>query len=118
MGRKKMEEEIRRCDVALEKITGVRPALFRPPFGVTNPALARAVGKRYGVAGWDVRSLDTISSRPRTKVFERVRRRIRTGSVVLLHDDRAEGDVLLEMILNHLEQNDYKVERFDKLFGL
>ncbi len=110
----KMKDEIDWCDVAIEKITGSRPTLFRPPFGVTNPPLARAVGNRYTVVGWDVRSLDTVSRRPRTKVLERVRRRLRPGSVVLLHDDRAGSDTLVEMILNHL----YRVERFDKLFGL
>lgn len=118
MGRAQMEDETGRCDAAIERITGRRPTLFRPPFGVTNPTLARALGGRYTVAGWDIRSLDTIARRPRERVFERVRRRVRPGSVVLLHDDREGGDRLLEMILNDLERNDYKVERFDKLFGL
>jgi peptidoglycan/xylan/chitin deacetylase (PgdA/CDA1 family) len=118
LGTGKMADELRRSDDAIEQATGTRPSLFRPPFGVTNPAIARAVNKGYIVAGWDVRSLDTASKRPRTKVFERVRRRLRPGSVVLLHDDREGGDELLEMILAHLETNDYKVERVDKLFGL
>ncbi len=119
LSKERMKDEIDRCDSAVEEITGARPTLFRPPFGVTDPALARAVRRAgHAVAGWDVRSLDTVESRSRGKVFERVRRRVRPGSVVLLHDDRPESDTLLEMILNHLEQNDYKVERFDKLFGL
>lgn len=115
---RKMKDEIHRCDVVMEKITDIRPTLFRPPFGVTNPPLARAIGKRYTVAGWDIRSLDTIARRSRERVFERVCRRLRPGSVVLLHDDRPKSYTLVEMILNYLEQNDYKVERFDKLFGL
>ena len=114
----KMREDIHWCDVVLQRITGRTPVLFRPPFGVTNPPLARAIGNRYTVAGWDVRSLDTMAKWPRTRVFERVCRRLRPGSVVLMHDDRPEGDALLEMILTHLEQNDYMVVRFDKLFGL
>ncbi len=119
MKEEKMREEIHWCDVAITRITGMHPTLFRPPFGVSNPTLARAVVPwHYTVAGWSVRSLDTVSRWPRAKVFERVRRRLRPGSVVLLHDDREGGDILLEMILDHLERNGYKVERFDKLFGL
>ncbi len=119
MSEAKMKEEIHWCDVVLEKITGRRPTLFRPPFGVSNPTLAKALRWDFRtIVGWDIRSLDTIERWSREKVFERVRRRLRPGSVVLLHDDRADGDTLVEMILNHLEQNDYKVERFDKLFGL
>ncbi len=119
MSESKMKEEIHWCDVVLEKITGHRPTMFRPPFGVTNPPLAKALRRDFRtIVGWDVRSLDTMAKWPREKVFERVRRRLRPGSVVLLHDDRAEGDALLEMILDHLERSDYKVERFDELFGL
>lgn len=118
LGQSKMKHDIDRCDTALEKITGHRPTLFRPPFGITNPPLARALGGRYTVAGWDIRSLDTIARRPRQRVFERVRRRLRPGAVVLLHDDRAGSDTLTEMILTHLEHTGYTVERFDKLFGL
>jgi peptidoglycan/xylan/chitin deacetylase (PgdA/CDA1 family) len=110
--------EIERCDEALEKIVGTRPALFRPPFGVTTPNIARALRRHpHTVAGWSIRSLDTVSRWPREKVFERVRRCLRPGAVVLLHDDREGGDRLLEMILNHLERGDWRVERFDKLFG-
>jgi peptidoglycan/xylan/chitin deacetylase (PgdA/CDA1 family) len=117
--RRKMEEELKRCDDVLEKITSKRSTLFRPPFGVTNPPTARAVRNGgYTVVGWDVRSLDTVSRWPRTKVFERVCRRVRSGSVVLLHDDREGGDALVEMILNHLEQSGYEVARLDKLFEL
>ena len=119
MAESAMQEEIHWCDVALEKITGRRPTLFRPPFGVSNPSLAKALRWDFRtIVGWDIRSLDTIERWSRERVFERVRRRLRPGSVVLLHDDRAGSDTLVEMILNHLEQNGYRVERFDKLFGL
>jgi peptidoglycan/xylan/chitin deacetylase (PgdA/CDA1 family) len=116
---REIAREIERCDEALEKITGARPKLFRPPFGVTNPNIARALRRsKHTVAGWSIRSLDTVARRPREKVLERVSLRLHPGAVILLHDDREGGDRLLEMILNHLERNDYKVERFDKLFGL
>lgn len=115
----KMVEELQQCDSVLEDITGLRPMLFRPPYGVTNPMVAKAVLRRgYKVVGWDVRSLDTMENWSRTKVFERVRRRLRKGSVVLLHDNRAEGDELLEMILKHFGKIGFEVERVDNLLGL
>ncbi len=115
----KMVEELQRCDSVLENITGLRPTMFRPPYGVTNPMIAKAVRRRgYKVVGWDVRSLDTMESWSRTKVFERVRRRLRKGSVVLLHDNRAGGDELLEMILKHCDKIGFEVERVDNLLRL
>ncbi|MDR1671680.1 MAG: polysaccharide deacetylase family protein [Alistipes sp.] len=122
-----MAREIEECDEVIEKITGTRPEMFRPPFGVTNPSLARAlklVNKAreargeapHTVAGWNIRSLDTISQWSRGKVFERICRRLRLGSVVLLHDDRPGSEMLLAGLLIYLDEVGCKVERFDKLF--
>jgi peptidoglycan/xylan/chitin deacetylase (PgdA/CDA1 family) len=113
-----MRRDIEECSAVITRITGRRPQLFRPPFGVTNPSLARALGGGYTVAGWSVRSLDTVSRWSRERVFRRVRRRLRPGAVVLLHDDREGGDRLLEMILTHIESAGYRVERFDKMFNM
>jgi len=117
LGTELMRRDIELCDNEIERLTGTRPALFRPPFGVTNPPLARALDGRT-VAGWDVRSLDTVARWPREKVCRRVIRRLSPGSVVLLHDDRAGADRLVEMILDYTEQSGYTVARFDELFGI
>ncbi len=119
LGARAMTGELRRCDALLEELTGSRPEWFRPPYGVTNPTLGRVVHRGgYRVAGWDVRSLDTFVRRPRERVFARVCRLLRPGSVVLLHDDRPQSDALLEMIINHLNREQYRVERLDQLFEL
>ena len=54
-----MAADILRCRESLREITGVETDLFRPPYGVTNPMVARAV-KRTGsrCVGWSIRSLD------------------------------------------------------------
>lgn len=58
-----MAADILRCRESLREITGVETDLFRPPYGVTNPMVARAV-KRTGsrCVGWSIRSLDTLRS--------------------------------------------------------
>ena len=52
-----MAADILRCRESLREITGVETDLFRPPYGVTNPMVARAV-KRTGsrCVGWSIRS--------------------------------------------------------------
>lgn len=119
MSASRMRGEMRACSDAIEEATGSKPVWFRPPFGVTNPTVARAVkAGGYRVAGWSIRSLDTAQSRPRQRVLDRVCRRLRPGAVVLLHDDRAQSDELLEMILGRLAKEGYWVERLDKMAGL
>jgi peptidoglycan/xylan/chitin deacetylase (PgdA/CDA1 family) len=56
-GLKKVKKEITGGIIAVEKATGQKLILFRPPFGVMNPVMAKAV--RYlepTTAGWSVRS--------------------------------------------------------------
>jgi peptidoglycan/xylan/chitin deacetylase (PgdA/CDA1 family) len=83
----KVHEDIERSLAVLEKITGSRPSLFRPPIGHTNPRIARAVDKlELTVVGWSVRALDGLAASRADKVAARVVRGLRDGAIVLLHD--------------------------------
>lgn len=87
--RQKMERDLMRAEEVITGITGERPLLFRPPYGVTNPVLAAAVKKRgYRVTGWSVRSFDT-SCRDAGRVADRVIQGLHPGAVILLHDTLA-----------------------------
>lgn len=46
---------------AVECVAGKKLSLFRPPFGVTNPTIAKVI-RTLGLqtVGWDVRSFDTM----------------------------------------------------------
>ena len=58
---KKMQEDLKQMDIEMERATGLRPKLFRPPYGVTNPNLAKAIKNGgYTPVGWSVRSMDTV----------------------------------------------------------
>lgn len=97
---------------------GKNMTLFRPPFGVTNPTLA-AVLKRMGYAtiGWDVRSFDTWRD-SEDKIFCRIIKGIRPGSVILLHDNLPGCAALLTRLLDHLEETGYKVVSVNEMFDL
>ncbi|MGN0186563.1 MAG: polysaccharide deacetylase family protein [Paludibacteraceae bacterium] len=99
----------RTCDL-LEQITGQRIILFRPPFGVTNPPIGRAV-RRLGLVsvGWNIRSYDTDSKKTRADIVQRIERRLQPGAIVLLHDNRADSEALLEKILVMLKTNEYEI---------
>jgi len=82
---KKVEAEIMRAQELIETFGGNK-LLFRPPFGVTNPRIA-AVVKRHSLVtiGWTCRSYDTIT-KDAPKLLLRLKRKIRPGDIILLHD--------------------------------
>ncbi|MEI9944615.1 MAG: polysaccharide deacetylase family protein [Chitinophagaceae bacterium] len=41
----KMQSDLEQMGNEMEKVTGMRPKLFRPPYGVTNPNLKKAIIK-------------------------------------------------------------------------
>lgn len=57
----KMLADVNEGKRAVESVAGKKISLFRPPFGVTNPTIAKVV-RTLGLhtVGWDVRSFDTM----------------------------------------------------------
>ena len=114
-----VENEIRMTTDLICKITGRKPAFFRPPFGVTNPRIGKAV-RKLGMKciGWSIRSLDTLEKHSREAVLERIASQLKPGSVILLHDRCKDSDKLLRMILQHIDENGYKVVTLEEIFNL
>ena len=111
-------EEFNMTDTLIEKATGKKTTLFRPPYGVTYPSIRRALSvTRHKVIGWNIRSLDT-AIKEEDKIFNRIIKRLSPGSIVLLHDTSQRSANVLEQLLVHLEQNDYKVVPLDQLLNV
>lgn len=82
-----MQAEILRGAGAVQRITGkTSPPLYRPPFGLKNPPLAKVAG-RLGlkVVAWSLRSHDTLHQNPQA-IAGRVLSRVRPGDIILMHD--------------------------------
>ncbi|MEO8875834.1 MAG: polysaccharide deacetylase family protein [Polyangiaceae bacterium] len=86
------EDLLRGLDV-LEKITGERTLLFRPPIGHTNPIIARVVEELdLIVIGWSVSARDGTSAATRESILKRVKRGVDHGAIVLMHDASERSD--------------------------
>lgn len=105
--RKKMIADIEKCQSELKRATGVENLLFRPPFGVTNPTVACAV-KKLGlkVIGWSIRTYDT-NRPPMERVLRRVRRQLKNGSIILLHDSIDGSEKLLQAVIDTIRAEGY-----------
>lgn len=113
----RMKKELSDCGKKIEDITGDKITLFRPPFGITNPTVAKAVkAMGYITIGWSIRSLDTCKKEE--VVLKRIKRGLKPGAVILLHDPLPSSDSLLRKILELIKNNNYTIERIDKLFDI
>lgn len=116
----KMLADVNEGKCAVESVAGKKISLFRPPFGVTNPTIAKVV-RTLGLhtVGWNVRSFDTMfckSSGHSCKqsghdwylpVVERIMKQVRPGSVILLHDRLDGASELLALLLDSLAAAGY-----------
>lgn len=111
----KMLQDMWQADEHIAAVTGQKPRLFRPPYGVTNPNLATAIRKGgYIPAGWSVRSLDTVIHES-DQLLERVTRRVRPGDIFLFHDTSAATVKILPELIRHLQSNGFVIRRIDEL---
>ena len=112
-----IRQEIEACSRVIKEITGDDVTLFRPPFGVTNAMIANAV-RQTGLlsTGWSIRSLDTMGHETQ-RVTNRVTRKLKSGSIVLLHDNRSGASELIESIMEHTQRNKFKTLTISELIN-
>lgn len=111
-------QELRQCDSTFEKILGKVPLLFRPPFGVTNPSVAKAVKTmKRPVVGWNNRSLDTVVH-DEEKIYSRVLRKLKAGDIILFHDTSQRTVHVVKRLLEHAKAEGYACVSVDDLLNL
>lgn len=113
----KMIEEIEKCDAIIKNVGNISTHLYRPPFGVTNPNIAKAIKKTNKKSiGWNVRSLDTIIDDEK-KIYTRVTKDLKKGSIILLHDTSEKTYRVLIDLLVFLKDKKYSTFTVDTVIN-
>jgi peptidoglycan-N-acetylglucosamine deacetylase len=113
-----MNNELELTENLVMKITGKRMRWFRPPYGVTNPVLAREVRKLgYHVIGWSLKSKDTVIVDSQ-ELLERLQKKIRSGDLILFHDTKPVLLKVLPSFIDFLKSERYQIVRPDQLLNL
>jgi peptidoglycan-N-acetylglucosamine deacetylase len=95
-----VQHELQKTDEAIAEVIGKIPRFFRPPFGVTNPMIAKAIHRRkYVTVGWRLRSFDTLY-KDSEALFKSVTKSVSPGDVVLFHDY---SEAMLKMLPRFIE---------------
>lgn len=115
---KKMHEDLEMMNAVTEKAIGKKPKLFRPPYGVTNPNLKKAIQQgRYVTIGWNIRSMDTVI-KDAQKLLTKVTDSLKPGAVVLFHDTSKSTLEILSTFIKQAQGMGYEIVRLDKLLNL
>lgn len=114
----KVKEELEITNRLIEEHSGKKALFFRPPYGVTNPNIAKAVkATGHYVIGWNIRSLDTVI-KDESHILKRILIKLKPGSIILLHDTSQKTVNVLEQLLVLLGQNKYEAVTADQLLNI
>lgn len=117
LSRNKVTKDIMKSQKILFDISKKRVQFFRPPFGVTNPNIARAVKNlSLKTFGWSVRSYDTVAKNYEG-VFKKITANLIKGDIVLLHDTSELSVDILEKLLKHLKTKNMNSVTLSTLFN-
>ena len=102
----KVMDDVEACQHIIERYQP-QSRLFRPPYGVTNPNIAKAIKKlNLQSIGWNVRSYDTSINNIK-KIKERVLSQLKPGAIILLHDRLELMPHLLEELIPAIKEKGY-----------
>ena len=115
---KKMQNDLKQMDNEVERAVGLKPKLFRPPYGVTNPNVKKAIiNGGYTPVGWSVRSMDTVI-KDKNKLLSKINAGIKPGAVFLFHDTSKTTLNVLPEFIQEVKKRGYEIIPLDKLLAL
>lgn len=104
----KILEELRSSSEAIERVTGIRPTLFRPPFGdYDNKLISACKAENLYPIQWDVDSLDwkDLSA---NEIAMRVIGSVKSGSIILCHNNGKHTAQSLPLLFSTLQNQGYE----------
>jgi peptidoglycan/xylan/chitin deacetylase (PgdA/CDA1 family) len=99
--------ELASSSQAIEKITGKKVELFRPPYGDYDDELIKTASEEgYYSIQWDTDSLDwkDLSA---TDIAMRVINNVRSGSIILMHNNGLHTAEAVPIIISTLKNKGY-----------
>ena len=110
-------EELKQTEKAIRDVLEEDVRLFRPPYGVTTPHLAKAISfTKHTVIGWNIRSFDK-GIKDTDLILKRIKKQVKPGGIILLHDTHANAPYILENLLLFLREQNYTTVSINRLIN-
>ncbi len=115
LSKEDFQEEINKTQEAIKKVTGFTPTLFRPTYGGYTNVLKSYTDLKFVL--WDVDSRDW-QVKSKDKILNNILPNVKSGSIVLMHDNHKYALDALEDILVNLKEQGYKFVTVSELLEL
>lgn len=108
-------EEVRKTDELIEKYTGTKPWLFRPPFIDHNESMHQTIGHTF-ICG--VGCEDWVPERTAQQRYEILISTLKDGDIVLLHDLQGNDNTVeaLKMLIPEMKKQGYTFVTVTELY--
>ena len=119
MSQEGVRSQLQRTDDEIKNAAGVRPTLFRPPYGSITEREKRWIHDEFGydIILWDVDPLDWRRPGPAV-VRNRILKETRPGSIVLSHDIHPGTIEAMPSTFDELEAKGFKFVTVSELLGM
>ena len=115
---KRLVSDLVSTQQTIEAVCGSAPKYFRPPMGLTNDRVFRAIREPgLTLVGYSARGLDR-RAKPPEKIVDRLLRGLRPGAILLLHDADVPQERMLtvvSLLARRLKEEGYQCVRLDEL---
>ncbi len=109
MNESAIQKELRSMSDKVEALTGVRPTLFRPPYGDYNDRVVQVSRQQgYEVVQWSIDSLDW-KDRGTQDIIKQCTYRVDPGDIVLFHNDSNDIVNALPTVIQHYQGLGYEI---------
>lgn len=102
-------DDMKKCNELIESITGEKVKFYRGPYGEYNNTVMKAAESlTMQVIQWDVDTLDYEGKTP-DEMCQRIKKKIRNGSIILMHNDTKYTACGLQQIINKIKEEGYEI---------
>lgn len=108
-------EEIEKSNEKIEKITGSRTNIYRPPYGEYNDTVIKAAeDKGYYCIQWNLDTLD-YTGLTGNEMWNRLKDKIKSGDIILTHNGTEHTADSLDQIIKNIKAKGLNVVRVSDL---
>lgn len=113
LDKKGIKYEVEYSNECINKVAEVGDAFLRPPYGAKSENVTQNV--KVPMIAWSVDTLDW-KSRDKNSVFEEVKKTVKDGDIILMHDLYPSTADAVEMIVPWLVKEGYQIVTVKELF--
>ena len=101
--------DMKACNSKLKDLTGEEVKFYRGPYGeYNNTVIQAAESLNMKVIQWDIDTLD-YTGKTTDEMCERIKKKLRSGSIILMHNDTEYTASGLEQIINCIKEEGYEI---------